>query len=139
MFRQVIHPYSIAQHAERRMAEGSRVYIKMNPSYEMITQANEAITLNNLAYGLASNGRNQEALELYKKAVELKVKAHGAVSIQVCISLSGLADAYLELEDYDNAFKEADRMLKIAGRIDDRAQIRIAKEILADIAKRRRQ
>jgi hypothetical protein len=70
----------------------------------------------------------------------MKVATHGEVSVHVCISLSGLADAYLGWSKTDPtklplARAEAERMLSIATKINSAEQIRIAKEILADIVK----
>ncbi len=109
----------------------------MNPTLQQSVDINLGIDLNNRAYSAAEQGRHQEAIEYYKKAVEIKARAFGAITVHVCISLSGLSDSYLALKDYDNAFKEADRMRKIAERIKDPEQMRIAKLILADIAKAR--
>jgi hypothetical protein len=52
--------------------------------------------------------------------------------------LSGLCDAYLGLNDTENATKEAKRMLSIAQTIECPEQLRIANEILDDCEKLRR-
>jgi tetratricopeptide (TPR) repeat protein len=93
----------------------------------------DGIDLNNQAYAAAERRDFKTAIEKYKKALELKVKAYGENSLHCCISLSGLADAYLDLGDKLNAQKEAERMLKIAQIIKNDEQIRIANEILDDI------
>ena len=95
----------------------------------------KCIELNNRAYFAAKQGHFQEAIDLYKVALDLKARTNGAISLSVCISLSGLADAYLQLQDYDNASKEANRMLKIAGKLNNSEQRRIANEILHELSK----
>ena len=71
----------------------------------------------------------------YQKAVALKIEEHGEESVHTCISLSGLCEVYLDMGDAANAMKETKRFLNIAKVIKDQNQIRIAKEILADILK----
>lgn len=75
------------------------------------------------------------SVEKYLKAIEIKLEAYGEESRHICISLSGLCDAYLKLGDIDNARKQANRMLRIANKIEDPEQKRIAREILSDIQK----
>jgi tetratricopeptide (TPR) repeat protein len=96
----------------------------------------DGVDLNNQAYAAANRRDFKTAIQKYKKALELKVKAYGENSLHCCISLSGLADAYLDIGDKSNAQNEAERMLRIAKSIDNSEQIRIAKEILSDIDKK---
>ncbi|XP_012561337.1 uncharacterized protein LOC100197288 [Hydra vulgaris] len=93
------------------------------------------VGLNNEAYEAQMRGDHKIALEKYKQALEIKVKAYGENSLHVCISLSGLCDAYLELNDLENATLQANRMLSIAQYITNPEQIRIAQEILVDCEK----
>lgn len=93
------------------------------------------ITFNNEAHQAFKRGNYVESLDKYKKAIDIKLKAYGEYSIHICISLSGLADSYLKLNDLENATKEAKRMLRISETIKRPDQIKIAKEILTDIEK----
>ncbi len=97
----------------------------------------DGITLNNEAYWLFSEGNFEKAIEKYLKAIQIKMRAYGEDSVHLCISLSGLADAYLKLGHLDNAHREATRMMAIARKIACKEQTRIALEILVDIAKAR--
>jgi tetratricopeptide (TPR) repeat protein len=99
----------------------------------VISYMTDAIDYNNHAYKMQKQGNYAEAIRFYKKAVEVKEKAVGPNDYRVCISLSGLADAYLSLRDYDNAMIEAQRMKRIAESSGNDEQIRIANEIIRDI------
>lgn len=94
----------------------------------------EGVSLNNQALQLQNQGRYSEALELFKKALEIKKVAHGLYSINYCISLSGLADTYLFSGDLESAYAQARLMLDIATQIQSSEQVRIAREILKDIS-----
>ena len=96
---------------------------------------NKSIDLNNDGYQASNRGDHKLALEKYKAALAIKEKLYGPVSLHLCISLSGLADAYLSLNDLANSKREANRMLFIAESIQNSEQIRIAKEILRDVEK----
>ena len=101
---------------------------------KMMTMYTVAVPLNNEGVKLAESGRHREAIDKFLQAIAIKIDAVGEVSVEVCISLSGLADAYYGLGDYDNAYKKARRMLDIAKAIDSAEQNRIACEILRDIS-----
>lgn len=96
---------------------------------------NDGIDYNNQAYMLQEKGNYAEAIRLYKKALEVKEKTVGPNDFRLCISLSGLADAYLSMKDYDNAMIEAQRMKRIAESNKRSDQISIANEIIRDINK----
>ncbi len=102
-----------------------------------IEASTTGVDLNNQAYAAAARRDYKTAIEKYNQALSLKVKAYGEDSLHCCISLSGLADAYLDSGDKVNAKKEADRMLRIAKSIGNGEQIRIANEILSDIEKKK--
>ena len=72
-------------------------------------------------------------VENCKAAVALQIELYGEKSVQTCISLSNLCDAYLQMGDKENAMKETKRYLKMAKAIKDKEHINMAKEILADI------
>ncbi len=93
----------------------------------------EGVELNNKAHQLDCGGHYREAIEIFKKAIELKTSTFGEDSMHVCISLSGLADSYLHNKQYKDAAVIANKMLRIALKIANREQIRIAREILADV------
>ena len=115
-------------------------HVRKFPENDLNAQINawgafsDGIDLNNEGIYLSEMNEFEKAVETFKKAIELKKKAYGEVSVEVCISLSGLADAYLSLKDYENSYKEASRMLSIAKEIGSQEQMRIAREILSDIS-----
>ena len=94
-----------------------------------------AIDLNNEAFLTFEKGDYTTSLDMYKKALDLKVKTHGENSVHVCISLSGVAECYLKLGEKAMAMRESKRLLKIAQAIKDTNQERIAREIITDILK----
>ena len=95
----------------------------------------EAVQLNNQANRLLSEQNFAGALKKYQRAIALKESVFGPRTLNSCISLSGLCDAYIGLGDLASARREATRMLQIAQEIDQSDQVRIARELLADIAK----
>ncbi len=95
------------------------------------------VILNNEAHELRKQERFSESVETYLAAISIKIRAYGENSVHVCISLSGLADAYLANKQLDQAFKQATRMERIAILLNSREQTRIASEILCDIAEAR--
>ncbi len=104
-------------------------------SNKVMRAMTEGIDLNNAAYMAFEKGNYKTSVEKYLKAIEIKLEAYGEESRHICISLSGLCDAYLKLGDIENARKQAIRMLRIANKIEDPEQKRIAREILSDIQK----
>ena len=102
---------------------------------EIIHALNEGVQLNNAASMASKNGDHTVAVEKYTKAIDIKLKAYGEDSVHICVSLSGLSDAYLAMGDKANAIKEAKRMLVIARKLNNKEQIRIAREIIGDILK----
>lgn len=95
----------------------------------------EAVPLNNSAVKLSAEGRYEEAIVLFQRAIDMKKEVFGEESVEVCISLSGLADAHLSLGRLEDAYREAIRMRDICKKIRSKSQLKIAMEILADIAK----
>jgi len=106
----------------------------------------QSIQLNNAGVEADRAGRHDEAIKLFNEAIAIKTRLHGATSVHVCISLSGLADAYLNKAKKESnqekraealaaARSECERMLRIAMDIGSREQQRIGTEILQDISK----
>lgn len=95
--------------------------------------------LNNEAFLADTRGDYKTAVEKYKQAIEIKKKAYGENSVHICVSLSGLCDAYLSMEDAENATLQSKRMMAIAQTLRDKPnrneQIRIANELLVDCEK----
>lgn len=91
------------------------------------------VDLNNEAVCLDKDGFHEKAIEKFLQALSIKIRAHGESSVHICISLSGLADAYRKIGDYDNALSQATRMMKIAQEINSPEQKRIAGLILSDV------
>ena len=103
------------------------------PSDKIVRAMTEGVDLNNAAYLAFETADYEKSVDKYQQAIAIKLEAYGEDSKHICISLSGLCDAYLKLGDVENARKEAIRMLRIAKKIDDPEQKRIAREILSDI------
>jgi tetratricopeptide (TPR) repeat protein len=93
------------------------------------------VMLNNEAHSLSQQGKNLEAIEKYEQAIAIKLRAHGEESVHICISLSGLCDAYLATGQLDKALEQTTRLSTIAKKIKSAEQQRIAKEIMADVEK----
>ena len=81
---------------------------------------------------LQAEGAFEEALPLMLISVDLREQSH-----TLCLSLSELAELYLDMCEYDQAETTTQRMLEEAWRYDSQQQERIAKEILQDIARKR--
>jgi tetratricopeptide (TPR) repeat protein len=101
---------------------------------DVMTAMNDGITLNNAAYAAFHHGDYDRAIAGFKKAIDIKLKAYGEESHHICISLSGLSDAYFKKGEIENAKRECKRMYDIATRIGNAEQLRIAKEILGEIS-----
>jgi tetratricopeptide (TPR) repeat protein len=101
----------------------------------LMVALSEGVAVNNEAGVLSQQGKFAQAVEKYERAIALKVRAHGEESVHVCISLSGLCDAYLGLGQLDKALEQGNRMLDIAKKINSPEQKRIAVEILVDVRK----
>ncbi len=120
------------EHFHELSANNSVTMIEQQEALE--AALNEGITLSNAAYMCNRSGNYSGAVENYLQAIQIKLRAYGENSVQLCISLSGLADAYLNLGDLLNAHMQATRMMNIAKQVNSREQMRIAVEILQDIA-----
>ena len=121
----------------------------VNPGEAQVRAVSEGVDLNNRGSqlnALKTAKGYAAAVDCFQKSLLIKRKAYPEDSVHICIGLSGLADAYLGLgqtaSDKAEAAKyltmaraEAERMLAIGGRIGSGEQKRIAKEILADIAR----
>jgi hypothetical protein len=121
----------------------------INPSPADTALTLRAIQLNNEGGVLFKRGDNEGARRLLEEALAIKVPLYGEKSVHVCISLSGLADAHLELgkaapdaasaaASFAAAEREAQRHRGIAVSLGLRDQERIAHEILVDIAAARK-
>ena len=104
----------------------------MNFNEDVLMALTVGCGLNNEAFLADARGDYQTAVDKYKQAIEIKLQAYGENSHHICISLSGLCDAYLSLGDVQNAKEQAQRMMSIAQAICDGEQMRIAQEILSD-------
>ena len=72
---------------------------------------------------------------MHKEIVQQKTDLFGPDHYNLCVSLSGLAEAYLSLKDFKNARAEAKRMEIIAQLNEDDEQGEIACELLHEINK----
>ena len=85
------------------------------------------------ALRLQSVGAFEKALPLMLTSVKLREHSH-----TLCLSLSELADLYLDMCDFEKADETTCRMLEEAWRYDTQEQTRIANEIVQDSAKGKR-
>eukprot|EP00973_Karenia_brevis_P003116 428302-Karenia_brevis.AAC.1 len=79
-----------------------------------------------------SSASFEEALPLMLESVSLREHSH-----TLCLSVSELAELYLDMLDFVKAEGAAKRMLDEAWRYDGQQQKSIANEIMQDIAKER--
>ena len=79
-----------------------------------------------------STGAFEKALPLMLESVSLRERSH-----TLCLSLSELAELYLDMHDFDKAEATVRRMLGEARRYDEQQQMRIADEIMQDVVKER--
>ena len=103
------------------------------------------VSMNNEAIRLSDCGEHEKAISLFHKCLAVKRETFKWPNINVCISLSGLADAHLEaakVAKSDGELKDshltsaraaADEMLTAARQLQNSEQIRIASEILHEI------
>lgn len=101
-------------------------------AYDDFAKDMEALDLKEEAQRLQRDGNLEKALPLMKKSVALREASH-----TICLSLSELADLYIEMLKLDEAEATGRRMLQEAHRYDAANQTRIANDILAEIAKER--
>lgn len=80
-----------------------------------------------------SMGAFEKALPLMLESVNLREHSH-----TLCLSLSELAELYLDMCDFQKASETTQRMLEEAWRYDAEQQTRIANEIAQDIARGKR-
>jgi hypothetical protein len=112
-------------------------------SAEEVAARHRAIDLNNLGLTLQHSGDLCGAQRALEEAVKIKVQLFGEVNVNVCISLSGLADVLLargkagEVAALEQGEAAAQRLRRIARQIRDPQQERIAHEILVDLANAR--
>ncbi len=74
----------------------------------------QAIIANNLANTLLEKGKNEEAKELYQKAIELYRLAYGETSDELAIAYTNLGIYYYEEGEYPAAIKEMEKADAIA-------------------------
>lgn len=116
------------------MASTFHMHAGAGMNNQILLASTKAIDLNNKGYKMSERGDYQNALVAYHEALALKIDAYGPVSVHNCITLSGIADAYLGLKDYTSAEKYCKQMESIALEIKSAEQLRIAREIWKDIA-----
>ena len=97
-----------------------------NASATIARARTEGVSLNNEAVWLNNSGRSSEAITKFLQAITIKEEAYGSMDLNICISLSGLVDAYIKTQQYQNALRQAKRMLKIAATISNCEQMEIA-------------
>ena len=92
----------------------------------------EALTLKQKAQLLQAMGDFEAAVPVMLASVAMRERSH-----TLCLSLSELGELYLDMLKFAEAEAAARRMLVEARRYDTKQQIRIADEILANIAAER--
>ncbi len=77
-------------------------------------------------------GKFEQALPLLLESVALRRYSH-----TLCISMSALAELYLDMLMLDEAERTAERMKTVAHRYDSDGQVRVANEIIRDVKEER--
>ena len=101
-------------------------------TFEYFAENMEAVNQKEEARRLQREGDYERALPLMMQSVTLREGTY-----TICLSLSALADLYLEMLQLDEAEATGRRMLKEAHRYDEINQTRIANQYLNDISKAR--
>lgn len=94
----------------------------------------EGVRLNNEGCELARAGRFDEAIPLLTRALDIKEKAHGQLSVTFCVSLSNYADCLLGIGDLHSANEKARLVLDISIACGFLDQAKFARDILKDIS-----
>ena len=92
-----------------------------------------ALDLKEAAQRLRMHGNFAQALPLMLESVAMREYSH-----TLCLSLSELAELYLDMPKLDEAQEACYRMMREAHRYDEDQQIRIAEEILGDVREARK-
>ena len=92
-----------------------------------------ALDLKEAAQRLQMHGNFAQALPLMLESVAMRECSH-----TLCLSLSELAELYLDMLKLDEAQETCYRMMREAHRYDKDQQIRIAEEILGDVREARK-
>lgn len=116
----------------------------VNPSAAVMEAISVAVPLNNEAHDFRKRGDFAGAERRFLESLRIKLRAYPENSVHICISLSGIAETYLEWAATGGerassrlaaARSYAERMRAAAAAIRDAGQLKYAHEILADIAK----
>ena len=97
--------------------------------------AKRPVDLKNEALELQRRGEYPQALKLMKRSVKLRKNSH-----TICLSRSELATLYVDMLKFDDTERTCKRILQEAStpyRYDSTRQVRLAKDILDDIAAER--
>ena len=105
-----------------------------------ILNFDEAVQLNNKGHALVKTQPDQ-ALSYLNRSVGIKERLHGLNSVHCCITISGIADAYLykyrntkDINDLNLSQQYVEQLYSTSISINSREQQRIAREILMNIA-----
>jgi hypothetical protein len=116
-------------------------HMHVNPSEAATIALTRGVSLNNEGHRLLRAKKFVKAEKAFTEAMRLKRNAFPTDSVHTCIGLSGLAELYLAWGKFDSdagklrrAADFANEMLGIAKRMSHRDHVRVAKEILGDVA-----
>lgn len=119
-----------------RLAEtydSRELYAKSEPLYRAIYDSGrgdamaQSVDANNLAVSMDAQGRQDEALLLYKKALELREKSFGLEAAELPEILNNIARVYYMRSDFSGAEPLYERAIKI-----DEAMLKPGDAMLAD-------
>lgn len=93
----------------------------------------EGVRFKNQAFAAMEKGNYKKAVESFEKGLALMESGFGRDTPSTSPYLVGMSEAYIKLNEWDNAEKPAKRLLKKGRRNEDDSDIKTATELLSEI------
>lgn len=105
----------------------------VNPSATVAAATWEASLLNNEALSMARAGNNAGAERLHKQALEIKIDAFGADSIQAALTFNALGEVQYQLKKYDEAEENLRKAVQVRNGAGPAFDAAVSRENLAQV------
>ena len=96
----------------------------------------EAPAVNNRAISAFQSGQYDKALKLFKKSLKIQETGFGESHHSLSMPLTGLAECYMKLNDFDSALKEVKKLDRIVKKNKIKEQMKTVQELLEEIEKK---